>query len=109
MLRSSEHMLWIQSMPRMPYGHMKMPIGWNGKNMPPIMCVCMPIGWVYFKARGVKKNSFPHMIMVELTYVLIKGGIVNSDVNRFFYSHGQALVLPPYDVEIVWCVIVSSL
>ena len=33
------------------------------------------------------------MIMVELTYVLIKGGIVYSDVNGFFYSPGQVLVL----------------
>ena len=77
--------------------------------MPTIMCVCMPIGRVYFKARAVKKDSVPDIIKIELTYVPIKGGIVYSDVNRFFYSPGQALVLPPYDVEIVWCGIVSSL
>ena len=40
----------------MPYGYMQMPIGWNGTNMPTIMCVHMPIGRVYFKARGVKKD-----------------------------------------------------
>ena len=93
----------------MSSGYTWMPIGWNGMNLPTIMCVCMPIGRVYFKARAVKKDSVPDMIKVELTYVPIKGGIVYSDVNRFFYSPGQALVLPPYDVEIVWCGIVSSL
>ena len=36
------------------------------------------------------------MIKVELTYIPIKDGIAYSDVvNRFFYSPGQALVLPP--------------
>ena len=33
-----------------------------------------------FKARGVKKDSVPDMIKVELTYVPIKGGIVYSNV-----------------------------
>ena len=73
------------------------------------MCMCMPIGRVYFKAKGVKKDPVPDMKKVELTHVPIKGGIVYSDVNRFFYSPGQALVLPPYDVEIVCCGMVSSL
>ena len=44
--------------------------------MPNIMCVHMPIGRVYFKARGVKKDSVPDMIKVKLTYVPIDGGIV---------------------------------
>ena len=73
------------------------------------MCVHIPIGRVYFKARGIKKDSVPDMIKVECTYFPIKGGIVDSDVNRFFYSPGQALVLPSYDVEIVLCGNVSSL
>ena len=86
----------------MPYGYMQMPIGCNGMNMPTIICVHMPIcGVYYFKTRGVKKESVPDMIKVELTYVPIKGRIVYSDVNRFFYSPGQTLVLPPYDVKTV--------
>ena len=68
----------------MPYGYIQMPIGWNGISMPTVMCVCMPIGRVYFKVRGVKKDSVPYMIKVELNYVPIKGGIVYSDINRFF-------------------------
>ena len=69
MLRSSEHMLCIQSMARMPKGYLWMPIGWNWLGMPTIVCVCMPFGRVYFKARGVKKDSVPDMIKVELTYI----------------------------------------
>ena len=68
----------------MPYGYMWMPIGWNEMNMPTIMCVHMPIGRVYFKAGGVKKDSVPDMIKFELTYVPIEGVIVYSDVNRFY-------------------------
>ena len=67
--------------------------------MPTIVCVHIPFGTVYYKARGVKKDSVPDMIKFELTYVPFKGGIVFSDVNRFFYGPGEVLVLPPYDVE----------
>ena len=88
MPRRSKHMLWIQSMPRIPYGYLQMPIGWNWLGMPTIVGVLIPIGRVYFKARGVKKDSVPDMIKVELTYVPIKVGIVHSDVNRFLYSLG---------------------
>ena len=39
----------------MPYGAMQMPISWNGLSMPTNVCsVCMPIGRVNFKVRGVK-------------------------------------------------------
>ena len=60
-----------------------LPIGWNGLGMPTIICVCIPIGRAYFKARGVKKDSVPYMIKVKLTYVPIMGGIGYPDVNRF--------------------------
>ena len=78
-----KHMLWIQSMPRMPYVCLQMPIGWNGLGMLTIMCVHIPIGRVYFKPRGVKKDSVPEMIKVELTYIPIKCGIVYPDIDRF--------------------------
>ena len=80
----------------MPYGYMWLPTGWNGMSMPNNVCVCIPIGRVYFKARGIK-DFVPDMIKVECTYIPIRGGIVYPDVNRFFYSPGQAMVLPPYD------------
>ena len=73
MLRSSEHMFWIKTMPRIPYGYLWMPIGWNWLGMPTIIYVHIPLGRVYFKARGVRKDSVPDMIKVELTYVPIKG------------------------------------
>ena len=76
--------------------------------MPTILCVHIPFGRVYFKARGVKKDSLPDMIKVELTYVPIEGGIVNSDVIRFSYSPGYVLVLPTYDAEIVLAGFVSG-
>ena len=58
-------------MPRIPHVYMQMPIGWNGLDMFSIMCVHLPFGRVYFKARGVKKNSVPDMIEVKLTHVPI--------------------------------------
>ena len=54
-LRCSMHMLWIQSMPSMPYGSMHLPIGWNGLSMTTEVCsVVMPIVIINFKVRGVK-------------------------------------------------------
>ena len=35
--------------------------------MPIIVYVCMHLGRAYFKARVVKKDSFPDMIKIELT------------------------------------------
>ena len=68
----------------------------------PPLCVCVcPLK--EFKARGVKKDSVPDVIKVELTYVPIKGGIIYSDVNRFFYSPGQALV-----PSTTWVVLLSG-
>ena len=81
-------MLQIQSMPRMPYIYFWMPTDWNGLGMPIIMCVCIPIGRVYFKTRGVKEDSVPDMTKVELTCIPIKSRIVYPDVNGFLYSPG---------------------
>ena len=61
----------------MPYVYLWMPIGWNGLGM------CLPLGGVYFKARGVKKDSIPDMIKVKLTYFPIKSWIVYPDVDTF--------------------------
>ena len=52
----------------------------------PLLCVCIPIGTVYFKARGVKKDSVPYMVKVELTNIPVKCGIVYPDVDRFLYG-----------------------
>ena len=57
------------------------------------MSVCVYPLEVYFNTRGVKKYA-SDIIKVEVTYIPIKGGIVYSDVNRFFYSSSQALVVP---------------
>ena len=56
--------------------------------MPTIMCVPTPIGRVYFKARGGKKDSVPYMVKVELTNIPVKCGIVYPDVDRSFYGPG---------------------
>ena len=60
----------------MPCVYLKMPIGWNGLGISTIMCVHIPIGRVYFKARGVKKDSVPYMVQVELTNIPVQCGIV---------------------------------
>ena len=88
-------------MPRVSYVYFWMPIGWIGLGMTIIVYVCMPLGIAYFKTRGIKKNSVPYIIEIVLTYVPIESWIVYPYVDSFLYSPGQALVLPPYNVEVV--------
>ena len=76
----------------------------------PLLHACTyPLEEFILRPGVLRRTLSPDMIKVELTYVPIKGGIVYSDVNRFFYDPGKVLVLPPYDVEIVSFGIVSSL
>ena len=49
------------------------------------------------------------MMKIVLNYIPIKCGIVDSHINRFLYYPGKAMVIPPYDVEVISCGIVSSL
>ena len=69
MLRTSEYMLWIQSLPRLPYVYLWMPIGWNWLVMPIIVYVHIHLGRAYFKARGVKKDSVTDMTEIKLTNI----------------------------------------
>ena len=50
----------------------------------PLLCVCIHLGRVYFKARGVKKGSVQDMIKIELTNISVKSGTVYPDVEHFF-------------------------
>ena len=52
------------------------------------VCVCIHLGRVYFKARGVKKDSVSDMIKIVLTNVPVKSGIVYPDVDGFLYGPG---------------------
>ena len=61
-----------------------------------------------FQAQGVKKNFIPYMVPVELTYIHIKNGVVNANVDGFFNCSGSAMVLPPYYLEVVLCGGVAS-
>ena len=88
MLGTSEHMLWIQSMPRVPYAYLQMPIGWSWLVTSIIVYVHIHLGIGYFKARGVKKDSIPDMIKIELTNIPVKSGIVYPDVDGFPYGPG---------------------
>ena len=65
----------------MPCVYLQLPTGWNGLGMPSIMCVPIAIGRVYFEARGVKKDSVPYMVKIELTNIPVKCGIVYPDPN----------------------------
>ena len=47
----------------------------GGLEIPNILCMSF-----YFKPRGVKKYSIPYMVYIELTYISIKSGFVNSNV-----------------------------
>ena len=88
MLGTSEHMFWIQSMPRESYAYLWMPIGWSWLVMPIIVYVYIHLGIGYFNARGVKKDSIPDMIKIELTNIPVKSGIVYPDVDCFLYGPG---------------------
>ena len=48
------------------------------------------------------------MVQVELTYIPIKCGIVNPYIDGFLNSSGNAMVLPPYYLEVVLCGSVGS-
>ena len=74
-------MLWIQSIPRMPFVYLRLPIDCKGLGMSTVKCVHIPIGRVYFEVRGVKKDSVPYMVKVELTNIPVKCGIVYPDVD----------------------------
>ena len=94
MLRTSDGMHWIQSMPRVPYAYLWMPIGWHWLVMAINVYVHIHLGIGYFKARGVKKDSIPDMIKIDLTNIPVKSGIVYPEVDCLFNDPGQALVLP---------------
>ena len=82
MLRISECMLWIQSMPRVPCVYLQMPIGWNW------LVMHIPLGRGYFKATGIMKDSVTDMIETELTNIPVKSGIIYPDVDGFLYGPG---------------------
>ena len=52
-----------------------MPIGWSW------FITCIHLERAYFKARGIKKDSVPDMIEIELTSIHVKSGIVYPDVD----------------------------
>ena len=63
------------------YGSLHMPIGWNGLNMPTKGCsMYMPIVIINFKVRGAKWDSVQYMMMVILTHIPIKCGVVDPNV-----------------------------
>ena len=53
-----------------------------------IVYVHINLGIGYFKARGVKKDSIPDMIKIELTNIPVKDGIVYPDVGCLLYGPG---------------------
>ena len=75
-------------MPNMPYCSVHMSTGWNRLSMPSEVCsVCMPIIITNFKVRGVEQDSVPCM-MVILTHIHIKCGVVDPNVYRFLNGSG---------------------
>ena len=89
MLRNSEHMLWIQSMLRVPYVYWQMPIGSNWLVIPIIVYVHMH--WGLFKVRGVKKDSIPDVIKLELTNIPVNSGIFHPDIDYLLYGHSHVI------------------
>ena len=56
--------------------------------MPSIVHVCIHLRIGYFKARGVKEDSIPDMIKIELTNIPVKSRIVYPDVDCLLYGAG---------------------
>ena len=54
--------------------------------MPIIVYVHIHLGIGYFKTRGVKKDSIPDMIKIELTNIPVKSCIVYPDVDCLLYG-----------------------
>ena len=77
-----------------------MSIGWIELGLAIIVYMCKTLGRAYFKTGGVKKNYVPYVIEIVLTNVPIESWIVYPDIDSFLYGPGQALVLPPYNVEV---------
>ena len=65
---------------RVPYSYLQMPFGWIWLVMPISVYVCIHLGIGYFKAGGVKKDSIPDMVKIEVTNIPVKSGIVYPDV-----------------------------
>ena len=57
----------------------------------------------YFKPRGIKKYSIPMWCKLNLPIFLLKSWIVGSNVDGFFNCSGNAMVHPPYYLEVVLC------
>ena len=48
----------------------------------------------HFKPRGIKKYSISYMVQIELIYISIKSGFVNSNVDVLFWQcHGPPSLL----------------
>ena len=71
----------------MPYAYLQMPIGWNGLGMPTIMCVYIPIGRDYFKARGVKKVS--STLTIYGTESFLRPLVLKNLPNGYVYTHNS--------------------
>ena len=68
----------------------------GGLSMSNIMCMHF-----YFEPRGIKMYSIPYIVQIELTYISIKCGLVNSNIYWFFNSSGSAMVLPLYYLGVI--------
>ena len=76
----------------------------------PKLCLCAwLLGRAQFKSRGVKKNTVPYMTEIILTNILVLSWIVYPYVDGFLDGPGQPLVLPAYNVETGFCVVVPCL
>ena len=64
----------------MLYVYLQMPIGWSW------LVICIHLGRAYFKVSGIKKDSVPYMIGIELSNIPVKSGIVYPDVDGFLYG-----------------------
>ena len=52
--------------------------------------------------------SKPYMMQILFTYIPIKSWIIDSNVDGFFNCPGNAMVLPPYYLEVILCSGVAS-
>ena len=69
MLGTSEHMLWIQSMPRVPYAYLQMPIGW----LCLLVCMCTYTWGLAILRSGVLRRTLSPVWGYSLWWEEYKG------------------------------------
>ena len=81
-------------------------LGWGNRACP---IVGVPCAGQFILSPGILKSILSHIwCKLNLPIFLLSGGVVNPYVDEFLNCSGNAMVLPPYYLEVVLCGYVAS-